>query len=107
MSKFAARKDQLKTRQAELLARLRGIETELDSHQSRDWEELAVEREHDEMLEHLGEAGLLELRQIGDALKRMEDGSYGLCLRCDEQISAARLDVLPFTGLCRDCAGAG
>ncbi|WP_425090176.1 TraR/DksA family transcriptional regulator [Tropicimonas sp. S265A] len=104
---FQDREDQLKTRRTELLARLKGIDTELESHQSRDWEELAVERESDEVLEHLGEAGLKEVRLIDMALDRMKDGSYGICTQCGERISAERLNILPFTGACRTCAGAG
>lgn len=107
MTQFPDREKQLRTRRSELLSRLRGIDTELDSHQSRDWEELAVEREQDEVLEHLGEAGLKELRLIEMALRRIDDGSYGICMQCGERISAERLDVLPYTGVCRACAGAG
>lgn len=104
---FLDRKQQLLDRRKELFSRLEGIETELDSHQSRDWEELAIERESDEVLEHLGEAGLKELRLIDMALDRLKDGSYGICMQCGERISAKRLDILPYTGVCRACAGAG
>ncbi len=101
------REQQLLLRKAELFSRLKGIDIELLSHQSRDWEELAVEREADEVLEHLGEAGAKELRLIDMALDRMSDGSYGICIQCGERISAQRLDILPYTGVCRTCAGAG
>ncbi|MGP1355336.1 MAG: TraR/DksA family transcriptional regulator, partial [Roseicyclus sp.] len=45
------RRQQLEDRLAALTERLQEIEEELDSHQSKDWEELAVEREGDEVLE--------------------------------------------------------
>lgn len=101
------RETQLLKRREELFSRLKGIDSELDSHQARDWEELAVERETDEVLEQLGESGLKEIRLIDLALNRMKDGSYGICSKCGERISAERLDILPFTGVCRACAGAG
>ena len=101
------RKAQLKKRLTELGARLEAIEEELDSHQNRDWEELATEREGDEVLEATGNAGLTEITQIRAALKRIEDGSYGDCQRCGEPIAEARLDVLPWTPFCPACAGAG
>lgn len=99
-----ARKAQLIKRLQELGARLEAIEEELDSHQNRDWEELATEREGDEVLEATGNAGLAEITQIRAALKRIEAGSYGDCVRCGEPIAEARLDALPWTPLCRRCA---
>lgn len=94
----------LRNRLAELEARLVGIEAELDSHSSKDWEELAVEREEDEVLEGMGQSGLAEIEKIRAALGRIEDGSYGSCVRCGEPISEERLDVLPATPFCRNCA---
>ena len=38
------------------------------------------------------------------ALARIEDGTYGACVRCGEPIAEARLDALPWTPLCRNCA---
>jgi RNA polymerase-binding transcription factor DksA len=101
---FSARKAALNRRLVELGARLEAIEEELDSHLDPDWEELAIEREGDEVLEATGQAGLAEISQIRAALKRIEDGSYGICVRCGESIAEARLDVLPWTPHCRRCA---
>lgn len=98
------RRKQLEARKADLTARLHMIEEELDSHQSKDWEELAVEREEDEVLEGMGLSGQQELRMIDAALARMDDGDYGICTKCGKDISAERLDVLPYTPFCRDCA---
>ncbi len=100
------RRKAMKTRLAELENRLHGIEDELDSHQSRDWEELATEREGEEVLEELGTSGQVEIRMIRAALARMETGEYGICGRCGEEIQSERLDVVPYTPLCRACAGA-
>lgn len=94
----------LKARLAELDTRLQQIETELDSHQSKDWEELAVEREEDEVLEGIGTSGLAEIERIRAALARIEAGEYGICVRCGAEISEERLDALPATPFCRDCA---
>ena len=94
----------LKARMAELDTRLHQIEDELDSHQSKDWEELAVEREEDEVLEGIGASGLAEIERIRAALTRIAEGEYGVCVRCGEEISAERLDVLPATPFCRNCA---
>ena len=104
MPTTADRKAQLEARLADLTGRLQGIESELDSHQNPDWEELATEREGDEVLEDLGQAGELEMRQIRAALARIEVGDYGFCTKCGAEISAERLDLLPHTPFCRTCA---
>nr|WP_172297407.1 TraR/DksA C4-type zinc finger protein [Pseudoruegeria sp. HB172150] len=106
MTTINQRREALEARLTELENRLEGIEQELDSHQSRDWEELATEREEDEVLEGLGSSGQVEIRMIKAALQRMDEGEYGFCARCGEVIQPERLDVLPYTPLCRACAGA-
>lgn len=45
----------------------------------------------------------LVLRDVVTALDRVQDGSYGLCLRCDEEISAKRLAALPWARFCLTC----
>lgn len=104
MASLRDRKRQLLKRLSELDNRLHDIEAELDTPQSKDWGELAVEREEDEVLEGMGTSGLAETRQIHAALARIEDGSYGFCVRCGEPIAEERLDVLPATPFCRICA---
>lgn len=43
------------------------------------------------------------IRQVSEALERVDSGSYGLCLRCGEPVSAKRLTALPWVELCSDC----
>ncbi|GAA5068079.1 TraR/DksA C4-type zinc finger protein [Roseibacterium beibuensis] len=101
---LAKRREQLEQRLSDLNARLQEIDEELDSHQSKDWEELATEREGDEVLERLGVSGQAEIQQIKAALKRMDEGEYGYCVKCGKEVSEQRLDLLPFTPFCRECA---
>jgi RNA polymerase-binding transcription factor DksA len=102
-----ARKQQLESRLRELQRRLNNIADELDEPASRDSEERATERESDEVLEDLGAAGLQEIRMIEAALGRIDQGSYGTCVVCGDPIDEARLDVLPQTPKCRNCAQTG
>ena len=95
MTTIEERRKALTDRLAELENRLQGIGEELDSHQSKDWEELAVEREEDEVLEGLGHSGQAEIRMIQAALKRMDDDEYGFCVKCGNEILPQRLDVPP------------
>jgi len=44
------------------------------------------------------------LRKISSALSRMDSGDYGYCLKCDDCISLARLEVDPAASLCISCA---
>jgi RNA polymerase-binding transcription factor DksA len=99
-----AARSQLLARREELNVRLGRIENDLDETPNPDAEERATEREGDEVLEDLGNAGLLELRKIEAALARIEDGSYGICARCGEEIMPERLAAVPYTPFCRDCA---
>ncbi|RME17008.1 MAG: TraR/DksA family transcriptional regulator [Alphaproteobacteria bacterium] len=94
----------LEARRDELEARLREIEETLEGHQTRDWEELATEREGDEVLESMGEAARSELAKITAALTRVEEGEFGYCVRCGAEIAPERLDLIPFTPFCRTCA---
>ncbi|CUX79708.1 TraR/DksA family transcriptional regulator [Roseibaca calidilacus] len=104
MRDFTNRTAQLETRRAELIARMRMLDAELDSHGDPDWEENATEHEQDEAMEALGLSAQAELRMIDGALSRMAAGDYGSCVRCGAEISDARLDLLPATPFCRDCA---
>ena len=43
------------------------------------------------------------LREISDALHRMDVGQYGVCPECEEPISAKRLDAVPWARYCVTC----
>lgn len=43
------------------------------------------------------------LYSIDEAIKRVEDGSYGNCVQCGKPIPKKRLKVLPYTELCINC----
>jgi RNA polymerase-binding transcription factor DksA len=104
MVPVAQRKQQLEERLAELRRRLSRIGHDLEQPVSANFSEQAGERETDEVLEDLGEAGVQEVRMIGAALQRIENDEYGICVRCGEPIAEERLDILPHTPLCRNCA---
>ncbi|MDP1668333.1 TraR/DksA family transcriptional regulator [Phaeovulum sp.] len=106
MKSVAKRKTQLLTRLAHLQSRISTIGDELLSHDSRDWEELAIERADEQVLEDLGQSAQSEIRMLEAALKRIEAGEYGSCAYCGEPISEARLDTLPATPFCRNHARA-
>lgn len=104
MTQVESRKAALEARMADLQGRIGAIEAELDSHNAQDWEELATEREGDEVLEGMGLSAQAEIRAIRAALDRITAGDYGFCAKCGAEISQERLDLLPYTPFCRSCA---
>ena len=104
MTPLTTRTKQLQLRLAALQGRLAGIEAALDAPHSPDWEEMAVEREGDEVLESMGVSGQREIRVIEAALSRIAEGSYGICAKCGQAVGDERLDALPYTPFCRGCA---
>ena len=69
-----------------------------------DFAEQAVETQNNEVVEQLDRDSQLEIQLIDKALQRIEQGRYGLCIECGEQISVERLAALPAVELCIDCA---
>jgi RNA polymerase-binding protein DksA len=51
----------------------------------------------------LGENSEQVLAEIDRALQRIDDGTYGTCVSCGDEISPARLEVNPWASLCIDC----
>ena len=49
------------------------------------------------------ERDFTDIRLVEAALTRIKNGTYGLCLRCDETISLNRLRVLPHAAFCVNC----
>ena len=92
----------LRARQAELKA----------STRKRD--DIAIERTPD-MLDEVQFAAERELvtrsleresmlsREVRAALARIDEGTYGVCVHCDEEIGTKRLNALPWTPLCIRC----
>lgn len=52
----------------------------------------------------LAEAAASELRQVDDALARVEAGTYGFCANCGKPIPSGRLEARPFAEYCVACA---
>jgi DnaK suppressor protein len=51
----------------------------------------------------LGNRESLYFRKVEEALLRIKEGTYGLCLQCDGQISVKRLEARPTAELCIEC----
>ena len=51
----------------------------------------------------LGDNAEQVLSEIDAALKRVEDGTYGTCVNCGQEIPRERLQANPWASLCIDC----
>ena len=94
----------LRDREQTLVGRLGRIEADLGSPRPQDSEDRAIVAENDEVLERLDRSEREELTAIRGALARIAAGRYESCSRCGREIAAARLEALPFTDVCVDCA---
>jgi len=56
-----------------------------------------------DVLLNLSENQRQKIRDIDAALERVEAGEYGVCMRCEEEISPRRMEVRPFSRYCVEC----
>ena len=104
MSDLKRYKSVIFARLAELDVRIHDVDRELGEPKSADLNDQSIDLEDDEVLEGLGIAAQKEIGLLKLALARIEDGSFGICKMCGEQISEARLDAVPYAPLCKNCA---
>ena len=107
MTDYSAQKALIEKRLEELGARMMDIEKTLDAPKTKDDEDRATELEDQDVLEEVGNTSLRETELLHAALGRIDNGTYGICLSCDEPISEARLNAVPYAPLCKTCAAAG
>lgn len=107
MAGFDAIRKRLEAKRDELRRRAAGFDEDRSHDEepvSPDFAEQVVERETDDVLDALSDAAWHELRQIQHALERMDEGIYDECEVCGEEIPLKRLEALPFSTLCVQCA---
>jgi RNA polymerase-binding protein DksA len=104
MPNTAAAKAHLEAQLAELAGRQDRIARDLAEPLNPDSSEQAIEMEDDDSLQ--GQAALIarEIASVKRALTRIENGSYGVCVRCGDEIATQRLEARPEAALCIECA---
>jgi DnaK suppressor protein len=78
-------------------------EREANKDEGLDTYDLASEERDREISFILSDRERSKVKNIDDALERMDEGSYGVCDACGLEIAEERLSAMPFTRLCRDC----
>jgi DnaK suppressor protein len=95
-------KEVLETKQAELVHVLRNREgiTIEKSPDALDEVQNAAEREL--AIRNLDRESIM-LRNVRGALARIHDGTFGICVHCEEDISLKRLNAVPWAAYCIQC----
>ena len=104
MAEYKELVEKLRIRRDELEEKFRKLKKSLRKAHDKDSEEQALERAHEKVVEGLEESVRVELEQIYDAFNRIEKNTYGICSVCESPISVKRLEALPYTDRCIDCA---
>ena len=104
MPDTAAARATLEAQLAELEDRLSRIERDLGETPDADSSERAVQMADDEALE--GQASVIsnDIASVRRALERIDEGTYGDCVKCGEPIAEGRLQARPEAALCIACA---
>ena len=90
----------LQARLSELKRRVAEIDRELHTPLPADSEEQATDLENQEALEAVEKTGVREIHRIEQALKRISEGTYGICAQCGADINPKRLAVMPTATTC-------
>ena len=105
-AEFAELRRRLTERRRVLLETRESEQGELRALQSQDkdpeYEEGAQVKLADDVLTTLSETARREVMQIDAALGRMDEGEYGKCVDCGQEIPIERLRALPYTLRCQE-----
>ncbi len=99
-------KDMLMAGRKEILERVRNLEAawRVLSERESEIEEEAQKAGIKGAYDRLGEDGKDKIEMIDLALSKITIGEYGICEGCGDDIAVKRLEALPWTRLCVDCA---
>jgi DnaK suppressor protein len=95
-------KAMLEAKKAELSAGLRNREDIAIEKTPDAIDEVQLAGERELAIRNLDRESNL-LRNVKGALVRVADGSYGVCMHCEEDIKTKRLDAVPWTKYCIKC----
>jgi DnaK suppressor protein len=105
--KFLAKmREQLGEMKTKLLSEIDSemrAEREGNKDEGMDTYDLASEERDREINFILSDRERVKIKQVDDALDRLDEGTYGVCESCGLEIAEERLQAMPFTRLCRDC----
>jgi DnaK suppressor protein len=80
-----------------------GLSTSIRIHQVADLAEMTQEATERDVAVQILDRESAFVRRLRSALDRIQDGSYGICLQCEEEIAQKRLTAIPSAELCIQC----
>ena len=92
----------LETKKKELLAGSSDREEILIENAAEDFDRLQQQLNREVAIRNLDRESKL-LKEVQAALNRIEEGTFGVCLRCEEDIPEKRLKALPWAAYCVGC----
>ncbi|OHE59484.1 MAG: conjugal transfer protein TraR [Treponema sp. RIFOXYC1_FULL_61_9] len=72
----------------------------------KDFADIASDDIDRKMIEAIGTQDLKRLRLIDSAITRINQGKYGLCIKCAKRIPVERLEAIPYALMCVECKNA-
>ncbi len=96
-------KQSLLSLQKELQTRIDKIEEHTQHPQddlNEHWDDQAISYQENDMRHNLRFEAQQELVEVNNALLRIENGNYGECLECEEEIESKRLQAVPYAKYC-------
>ena len=91
---------------AKLVASNEDFKEIVDAMDPKDLADVASDDIDRKMIEAIGSQELKRLRLIDSALTRIQQGRYGLCIKCNKKIPQPRLEAIPYALMCVDCKSA-
>jgi DnaK suppressor protein len=101
-SEFEKYRTALEARRTEIAASLRNRDDIAIEKAPDAIDEVQLAGERELAIRNLDRESTL-LRKVREALARMADGSYGVCMHCEEDISPKRLNAVPWAAFCIRC----
>ena len=102
--------EKLKTERSEIVRSLSAQSDDMKNlikpQESGDEVDVASDAIDRNLLDSLGAKDAEPLNMIDSALERIRLGRYGICISCGKEIPKERLEVLPYTVMCVNCASA-
>ena len=104
---YQAYKEQLEKLRIEFSERIEALDKDIHHKEEaveKDFAEQATQLENSDVLNALDNEARAMVIQIDKALLRIQNKTFGICEICGSKINEKRLDAIPFTSLCINCA---
>lgn len=107
-SRYNELKQMLEDRRRQLMSDVQGRIRDVRSDGSKDREVLDQGESSEVDIQDDIEFALIQMKsetlnKINEALRRLDEGTYGNCFECGDEVAQARLRALPFAVRCKDC----